>query len=119
MIPPRSRARMKCSSASESCPFIPSRSLSLKLRGSYRPSSSQIRVPVMPHSSRSWCQSAELRASREHSRPSTIPAQGDLGDQVLEAFPVGGGGAGVALVDVDDGDLVSRPAQADRLAAQV
>src|SRR6266704_3245611 len=28
----------------------------------------------MPHSSRSWCQSAELRASREHSRPSTIPA---------------------------------------------
>src|ERR1039457_4682325 len=29
----------------------------------------------MPHSSRSWCQSAELRASREHSRPSTIPAR--------------------------------------------
>ena len=24
---------------------------------------------------RSWCQSAELRASREHSRPSTIPAR--------------------------------------------
>src|ERR1700741_365572 len=29
----------------------------------------------MPHNSRSWCQSAELRASREHSRPSTIPAR--------------------------------------------
>ena len=29
----------------------------------------------MPHSSRSWCQSAELRASREHSRPRTIPAR--------------------------------------------
>src|SRR6516165_7895066 len=29
----------------------------------------------MPHSSRSWCQSAELRASREHSSPSTIPAR--------------------------------------------
>src|SRR6266571_4453447 len=29
----------------------------------------------MPHSSSSWCQSAELRASREHSRPSTIPAR--------------------------------------------
>src|SRR5580692_1030501 len=29
----------------------------------------------MAHSSRSWCQSAELRASREHSRPSTIPAR--------------------------------------------
>src|SRR6266568_7990768 len=26
----------------------------------------------MPHSSSSWCQSAELRASREHSRPSAI-----------------------------------------------
>ena len=47
------------------------------------------------------------------------PAQGDLGDQVLESFPVGGGGAGVALAGVDDGDLVRRPAQADRLAAQV
>src|SRR6266567_1702414 len=28
----------------------------------------------MAHSSGSWCQSALLRASREHSRPSTIPA---------------------------------------------
>ena len=27
------------------------------------------------------------------------PAEGDLGDQVLESFPVGGAGAGVALVD--------------------
>ena len=33
------------------------------------------------------------------------PAEGDLGDQLLESFPVGGAGAGVALVDVDDGDL--------------
>jgi len=47
------------------------------------------------------------------------PAEGDLGDQVLESFPVGGAGAGVALVDVDHGDLVRRPAEADRLAAQV
>src|SRR5712691_2377651 len=66
---------MKWSSASERAPLSPSRSLSLKVRGSYRPSSSQIRVPVMAHSSSSWCQSAELRASREHSRPSTIPAR--------------------------------------------
>src|SRR6516162_2947401 len=29
----------------------------------------------MAHSSSSWCQSALLRASREHSRPSTIPAR--------------------------------------------
>src|SRR5216683_5910208 len=47
------------------------------------------------------------------------PAQGDLGDQVLEAFPAGRRGAGVALVDVDHGDLIGRPAEADRLAAQV
>ena len=47
----------------------------MKFLGSYRPSSSQIRVPVIPQSSSSWCQSAELRASREHSRPSTIPAR--------------------------------------------
>ena len=47
------------------------------------------------------------------------PAQGHLGDQVLESFPVGGAGAGVALVDFDDGDLVRCPAQRDRLAAQV
>ena len=47
------------------------------------------------------------------------PAEGDLGDQVLEPFPVGGGGAGVALVDVDHGDLIIAPAERDRLAAQV
>ena len=47
------------------------------------------------------------------------PAQRHLGDQVLEPFPVGGGGAGMALVDVDHGDLVRRPAQRDRPAAQV
>ena len=47
------------------------------------------------------------------------PAQRHLGDQLLEPFPVRGAGAGVALVDVDHGDLVRRPAQADRLAAQV
>ena len=47
------------------------------------------------------------------------PAEGYLGDQLLESFPVRGAGAGAALVDVDDGDLVSGPAQRDRLAAQV
>jgi hypothetical protein len=47
------------------------------------------------------------------------PAEGDLGDQLLESFPVRGGGAGVALVDVDDGDLAGGPAQRDRPAAQV
>ena len=47
------------------------------------------------------------------------PAEGDLGDQVLEPFPVRGAGAGVALVDAGHGDLVRGPAQRDRLAAQV
>ena len=47
------------------------------------------------------------------------PAQGYLGDQVLEPFPVGGAGAGVALAGAGHGDLVRRPAEADRLAAQV
>ena len=47
------------------------------------------------------------------------PAEGDLGDQLLESFPVGGGGAGLALVDVDHGDLAGGPAERDRLAAQV
>ena len=37
------------------------------------------------------------------------PAQGDLGDQVLEPGPVGGAGAGAALVDVDEVDPVLGP----------
>jgi len=47
------------------------------------------------------------------------PAEGHLGDQVLEAFPVGGAGAGVALAGAGHGDLAGVPAEADRLAAQV
>src|SRR5207247_272906 len=47
------------------------------------------------------------------------PAQRHFGDQLLEAFPVRGGRAGLALVDVDHGDLAGVPAEADRLAAQV
>src|SRR6185437_14669546 len=52
----------------------PSRSLSLKLHGSYSPSSSRISVLLNAQICSSRCQSALLRASREHSRPSTIPA---------------------------------------------
>ena len=47
----------------------------MKLAGSYRPSSSQIRVSLWAQILMSCCQSAESRASREHSRPSTIPAR--------------------------------------------
>src|SRR6516164_7795995 len=44
------------------------------------------------------------------------PAEGHFGDQLLEPFAVGGAGSGLALVDVDHGDLVRRPAQRDRFA---
>ena len=66
-------------------------------------------------------QSAESRASREHSRPSTMPgpAQGDIGDQVLEPGPVGGRGTGVALIDVVDVDSVLGLAERNRAAFQV
>jgi hypothetical protein len=47
------------------------------------------------------------------------PAQGDLGDQLLEPGPVGGAGAGAALVDVDDVDLVLGPAERHRAAFEV
>ena len=65
---------MKCSSASLMVPFRPSSNRSLKSVGSYSPSSSQISVPDMAQISSSRCQSALLRASRETSRPNTIPA---------------------------------------------
>src|SRR5206468_491388 len=47
------------------------------------------------------------------------PPEGDLGDQLLESFPVGGAGPGLALIDVDHPDLVAVPAQGDRSSAQV
>ena len=74
-IPPRSRARRKCSSLRPWSPLIPRRRRSLKLVGSYSPSSSRMRVSVWAQICSSRCQSALLRASREHSRPSTIPAR--------------------------------------------
>ena len=40
-------------------------------------------------------------------------AHADLGDQALEAFPVGGAGAGLALVGVDGDDRLGGPAQRD------
>jgi hypothetical protein len=46
-------------------------------------------------------------------------AERDLGDQPLETLPVGCGGAGAALVDVDDDDVAVGPAQRGGLPAQV
>ena len=59
----------------------------------------------MPQSARSWCHPAELRASWEPGRPRTDPGldEGHLGDQLPDWLPVGGRGAGLALVDGDDG----------------
>ena len=120
MIPPRSRARMKWSSASESA-----------LHPQQEP---VVKVPRVVQAVFVADQGAGHAAQFEELMPvggvagqpgafqaehDPGPAQRDLGDQLLESFPVGGAGAGVALVDVDDGDLVRCPAQRDRLAAQV
>ena len=42
-------------------------------------------------------------------------AHADVGDEPLEPFAVGGRGAGLALVGVDDDDVLDRPAQRDRV----
>lgn len=73
-MPPCSRDFSTCSSASLIVPFRPSSSRSLKWAGSYTPSSSQISVWDSADSSSSRCQSALLRARRETSSPSTMPA---------------------------------------------
>jgi hypothetical protein len=58
-------------------------------------------------------QSAHLQAQHNPG-----PPEGDLRDQPLEAIPSGGGRAGGALIAVDHGDLLVRPAQRDGPAAQ-
>ena len=45
-------------------------------------------------------------------------AHADLGDQPLEALPVGGAGPGLALIGVDGDDRLGFPAQRDRLLPQ-
>ena len=62
-----------------------------------------------------------LRASREHSRPSTIPALPSDTSATSRWNPSRsvGRGAGLALVDVDHDDPLGRPAERDRSAAQV
>jgi hypothetical protein len=47
------------------------------------------------------------------------PAHGHLGDEALETIAIGGGGAGLALVGVNDHDLLGGPAQRDGPTAQV
>src|SRR5271157_601927 len=71
----RRRALSTWSSASLIAPFNPSNNLSLKLAGSYSPSSSRMSVSLSAQSSSSRCQSVLLRASRDTSNPSTIPTR--------------------------------------------
>ena len=81
------------------------------------PSSSRIRVSVRAHSSSSRCQSALLRASRETSRPRTMPCAShpDLGDQAPDALAVGRG-AGLAEIGVDDDHAVGGASRERRRA---
>ena len=75
----------------------------------------------MPQTRGSWRQLGRSRgpAGSIEAEHDPGPAEGDLGDQVLEA-PVGGGGAGAGLVRcLMDGDLVRRPAWSDRRSAKV
>ena len=111
---------MKCSSASHIVPFRPSSSRSLKSHGVIEAvlvadqrggqgADLQQPVPVGVVAG----QSGHLQAEHDPG-----PAHADLGDQTLEAFPVRGRGPGVALVAVDDDDLLGRPAQGDGPLAQ-
>ena len=56
------------------------RSRSLKLRGSYKPSLSQISVPVIPHSPGSWCQSAAGQPGAFQAEDDPGSPEGHLGD---------------------------------------
>ena len=96
------------------CPFMPSTSLSLKCarvveavfvadQGAGHGADLQELVPV-------GVVAGQPGAFQAEHDPG--PAEGHLGDQLLEPFPVGGRGAGLALVDVDHGDLVRRPSPA-------
>ena len=107
---------MKCSSASLIVPLRPSSSRSLN--------SPRVIEPVLVADQRAG-QRADLQqpvpVGVVAGQPGDLqaehdpgPAHADLGDQALEPFPVGGRRAGLALVDVDDDDLVGGPAQRDR-----
>jgi hypothetical protein len=45
-------------------------------------------------------------------------AHADLGDQPLKSFPVGGAGAGLALIGVDGDDVLGFPTERDCLLPQ-
>src|SRR4051812_37138289 len=85
-------------------PFIPRSSRSFGRQGSYTPSRSITLASTSPHSSRRWCQSRPLRASRDASRHSTAPTSPAQSPATSRSKP--GRAAGrTAEVVVDDLDL--------------
>ena len=120
-MPPRSRARSTCSSASLIVPFRPSSRRSLKWAGSYSPSSSRTSVSVSAQISNSRCQSLEFRASRETSRPITIPARPRL-TSVTKRWKPSRSAENLPdwpWSDVDDDHLIDRPAKCNGALAQI
>src|SRR3954452_23712264 len=102
------RVRSTPSSNSLMLPFIPRSSRSFGRQGSYTPSRSITLASTSPHSSRRWCQSRPLRASREASRHSTAPPSPAQSPATSRSKP--GRAAGrTAEVVVDDLDLAEAP----------
>ena len=107
---------MKCSSASLIWPFMPEQQSVVELarviqaifvadQGGGDAAQFEQLVPV-------GGVAGQPRAFQAEHDPGA--AQRHLGDEVLKAFPVRGAGPGLALVDVDHGDLLVGPAQRDR-----
>jgi hypothetical protein len=90
-------------------PLRPSSNRSLKWPGLYSPSSSRMSVSVSAQISSSRCQSDELRASRETSRPSTTPTTQTHGShQLLESQTIAIS-TRLAEIAIDDHNTVQRP----------
>src|SRR2546427_4251456 len=77
-------------------------------------------VSVSAQISSRRCQSDELRARRETSKPRTIPTRPMPTSVTTRSnpFTIPGGRGGVAQIAVDDDDLVAGPPQGDGAVAQ-
>ena len=82
----------------------------VKNKGSCQPANLQEPMPV-------GTVARQTRNLQPHHDASL--AQADIGHQSLKALPVGGRGSRLALVVVDDDDLLFAPAQRQGAAAQV
>ena len=76
------------------------------------PSSSRMSVAVTAHNSMRRCQSAELRARRDTSKPHDNAglAERDLADELLEAVTCRRIGSGLSEIAIDDMDVFDQPA---------